>query len=191
MAGRIVVGKVGTATVSGDELRRAMDPSDQILAAKQKGLSDLVPILDRLRAEGKAIVMTNGCFDLLHVGHIRFLGASKKMGDILVVAIDDDDSVRALKGKGRPVIAAQERVRVITALDSVDYVTIFATKDLERLIEAIRPDILTKGSNYTNQTVMGRKIVERLGGRVAMIPVTEAISSTQVINQIKQGEAAD
>ncbi len=190
-AGRIVVGKVGTATVSREELRRVMDPSDQILAAKQKRLSDLVPILDRLRAEGKTIVMTNGCFDLLHVGHIRFLGASKKMGDILVVAIDDDDSVRTLKGKGRPVIAAQERVRVITALDSVDYVTIFATKDLERLIEAIRPDILTKGSNYTDQTVMGRKIVERTGGRVAMIPVTEAISSTQVINQIKQGEAAD
>jgi D-beta-D-heptose 7-phosphate kinase/D-beta-D-heptose 1-phosphate adenosyltransferase len=187
VAGRIVVGKVGTATVSKEELQKAIEPSVQALAAKQKGLSDLILIVDRLRAEGKSIVMTNGCFDLLHVGHIKLLSASKKMGDVLVVAIDDDESVRTLKGKDRPIIAAEQRVRIICALDCVDYVTVFSTKELEGLIEALRPNVLTKGSNYTNETVLGREIVERLGGQVALIPMTEAVSSTKVINQIKRG----
>ncbi|MBE9581246.1 MAG: D-glycero-beta-D-manno-heptose-7-phosphate kinase [Proteobacteria bacterium] len=191
VAAGIVVEKVGTATVSIKELQNALEPSIEALATKQKTLSDLVPIIDRLRAGGKTIVMTNGCFDLLHVGHIKLLSASKKMGDVLIVAIDDDESVRALKGKDRPIIAAQERIRIISALDCVDYVTLFSTRELGDLIEALRPDVLTKGSNYTNETVLGREIVEKFGGRVALIPMTEAVSSTGVINQIKQGAAAD
>jgi D-beta-D-heptose 7-phosphate kinase/D-beta-D-heptose 1-phosphate adenosyltransferase len=186
MAGRIVVGKVGTATVSMEELRKAAEPSDEALAAKHKNLSDLVPILDQLRAEGKTLVLTNGCFDLLHVGHIKLFAASKKMGDVLIVAIDDDDSVSALKGEGRPIISEQERLRIISAMDSVDYVTVFSTKDLEDLIKAIRPHILTKGSNYSNKPVLGREIVETLGGEVVLVPMSEAVSSTQVINQIKK-----
>jgi len=189
VAAGIVVGKVGTATVSREELQRALEPSVGALAAKQKALSDLIPITDRLRAEGKTIVMTNGCFDLLHVGHIKLLSASKKMGDVLIVAIDDDESVRLLKGKGRPIIGAKERLRIISALDCVDYVTLFSTRELENLIEAIRPDILTKGSNYTTETVLGVEIVERYGGRVALIPITEAVSSTRIISQIK-GQAS-
>ena len=191
VAAGIVVGKVGTATVSRKELQRALEPSIEALATKQKTLSDLILIIDRLRAGGKTIVMTNGCFDLLHVGHIKLLSASKKMGDVLIVAIDDDESVRALKGKDRPIIAAQERIRIISALDCVDYVTLFSTRELGDLIEALRPDVLTKGSNYTNETVLGREIVEKFGGSVALIPMTEAVSSTGVINQIKQGAAAD
>ena len=147
----------------------------------------MIPLAERLRAEGKTIVMTNGCFDLLHVGHIKLLSASKKMGDVLIVAIDDDGSVKALKGEERPIIGAEERLRIISALDSVDYVTLFSTNELENLIEAIRPNILTKGSNYTTETVLGRDIVERFGGRVALIPITEAVSSTRIINQIKKG----
>jgi D-beta-D-heptose 7-phosphate kinase/D-beta-D-heptose 1-phosphate adenosyltransferase len=188
VAAGIVVGKVGTATVSREELQRALEPFVGGLAAKQKRLSDLIPIAKRLRAEGKTIVMTNGCFDLLHVGHIKLLSASKKMGNVLIVAIDDDESVKALKGEGRPIIEAQERLRIISALDSVDYVTLFSTKELEHLIEAVQPDILTKGSNYTTETVLGREIVERSGGRVVLIPITEAVSSTRIINQIKEGE---
>ena len=189
IAAGIVVGKVGTATVSREELQSALEPAVGGLAAKQKGLSDLVPIVERLRAEGKAIVMTNGCFDLLHIGHIKFLSASKRLGDVLIVAIDDDASVKALKGGERPIIGAQERLRIISALDCVDYVTLFSTKELEHVIESIRPHILSKGSNYTTETVLGRKIVERSGGRVALIPITESVSSTSIINQIKQGEA--
>jgi D-beta-D-heptose 7-phosphate kinase/D-beta-D-heptose 1-phosphate adenosyltransferase len=186
VAAGIVVGKVGTATVSREELQNALEPSVRALAAKQKKLPDLIAIVERLRAEGKTIVMTNGCFDLLHVGHIKLLSASKKMGDVLVVAIDDDRSVKALKGKDRPIIKAQERVRIISALDSVDYVTLFSTEELEYVIEAVRPDVLTKGSNYTMKNVLGREIVEKSGGRIELIPITEAVSSTRIINQIKQ-----
>jgi D-beta-D-heptose 7-phosphate kinase/D-beta-D-heptose 1-phosphate adenosyltransferase len=186
VAAGIVVGKVGTATVSREELQNALEPSVRALAAKQKKLPDLIAIVERFRAEGKTIVMTNGCFDLLHVGHIKLLFASKKMGDVLIVAIDDDRSVKALKGEDRPIIKAQERVRIISALDSVDYVTLFSTEELEYVIEAVRPDVLTKGSNYTMKNVLGREIVERSGGRVELIPITEAVSSTRIINQIKQ-----
>ncbi len=150
-------------------------------------MSDLALLVDHLRAEGKTIVMTNGCFDLLHIGHIRLLSASKKMGDVLIVAIDDDESVQVLKGEGRPIIGAQERLRIISALDCVDYVTLFSTNELKDVIEAIRPDILTKGSDYTTETVLGRQIVERSGGRVVLVPVTEVTSSTRMINQIKDG----
>ena len=191
VAAGIVVGKVGTATVSREELQGAIEPSLDAWSAKQKTLPDLIPIAQRLSAEGKTIVMTNGCFDLLHVGHIQLLSASKKMGDVLIVAIDDDESVRALKGKGRPIIAAQERVRIISALDCVDYVTLFSTKELEGLIEAIRPNILTKGSNYSTETVIGRQMVERFGGRVALLPITEPVSSTKIIDQIKGNRSED
>ena len=186
VAAGIVVGKVGTATVSREEIQRALEPAVGSMA-KQKTVSELVPITERLRAEGKTVVMTNGCFDLLHVGHIKLLSASKKMGDVLIVAIDDDESVRALKGGDRPIVGAQQRLRIISALDCVDYVTLFSTKDLEHLIDAVRPDILTKGSNYTTETVLGREIVESSGGRVVLIPITEPVSSTRIINQIKKG----
>ena len=133
--------------------------------------------------------MTNGCFDVLHTGHIKLLSASKEMGDVLIVAIDDDESVRILKGNDRPVIRAQERLRIISALDGVDYVTLFSTKDLEGVIEAIRPDVLTKGTNYTNESVSGRAVVESAGGRIELIPITEAVSSSRIIDQIKQGNS--
>jgi len=186
-AAGIVVGKVGTAPVSGEELQGAVEPSAGAMVAKHRSVSDLVSIADHLRAEGKTVVMTNGCFDLLHVGHIKFLSASKKMGDALIVAVDDDDSVRMLKGKERPIVGERERAGIISALDCVDYVILFSTNELESLIEAIRPHILTKGSNYTVETVLGREILEEFGGRVALIQITEPISSTQIIDQIKQG----
>jgi len=186
VAAGVVVGKVGTASVSAEELAKALSPSAEALTGKYKSVSELTALANRLKAEGKTIVMTNGCFDLLHVGHVKLLSASKKMGDVLIVAIDDDDSVRILKGKDRPIIGAQERLGIISALDCVDHVTLFSTNDLESLIEAIRPHILTKGSNYTTETVLGREIVERFKGRVALVQITEPVSSTQIINQIKQ-----
>jgi D-beta-D-heptose 7-phosphate kinase/D-beta-D-heptose 1-phosphate adenosyltransferase len=130
--------------------------------------------------------LTNGCFDLLHVGHIQLFSASKQLGDVMIVAIDDDDSVRLLKGAGRPVIGATERVRILSALDSVDYVVVFATNELDNVIGAIRPDVLTKGSDYESAEVLGRKIVESYGGRIEQIPIAEEISATQIINSIKK-----
>jgi len=130
--------------------------------------------------------MTNGCFDLLHAGHIMLFAASKQLGDILIVAIDDDDSVRMNKGMGRPVIRAKERIQILSALDSVDYVVVFSSDKLENLIKTIRPDVLTKGSNYTEKDVLGYEDVNHFGGKVVLIPITENISSTQIINNIKR-----
>jgi len=184
-AAGIVVGKVGTATVSRKELTQALSQAPDDSAAKEKSLRELAELCRKLRKNRKRIVLTNGCFDLLHVGHIRLFSASKQLGDVLIVAIDDDDSVLRLKGAGRPVIGASERVRIISALDSVDYVVVFATAHLDEVIATIRPDVLTKGSNYESAKVLGREIVERHGGRVELIPTTEAVSSTKIINAIK------
>jgi D-beta-D-heptose 7-phosphate kinase/D-beta-D-heptose 1-phosphate adenosyltransferase len=184
-AAGVVVGKVGTATVTRAELLEALQPGTEPTAAKHKTLAEMTELSGELRRKGKRVVLTNGCFDLLHAGHIRLFAASRVFGDVLVVALDDDASVRELKGAGRPVIGAAERVRILSALDSVDYVTVFATSELDKVIEAVRPDVLTKGSNYENDTVVGRELVERLGGRVALVPVTEGVSSTRIIETIK------
>lgn len=189
-AGGVVVGKVGTATVSREELQAAMNETTDFLTAKKRTMQDLVPLVDRYRAQGRTVVLTNGCFDLLHVGHVKFLAASRRMGDLLIVAVDDDASVQTLKGPGRPIIGAEQRLRIISALDSVDYVMLFSADQLESVIEALRPDILTKGSNYTCDQVLGKAAVERLGGQVVLIPITEEISSTGVIDQIRQGKGA-
>ena len=184
-AAGIVVGKVGTATVSIKELKAALESDKLGAVLKHKKISELPDLVRDLKKKGKKIVMTNGCFDLLHVGHIILFAASKRMGDVLIAAIDDDESVKKIKGKGRPVIRADERIRILSALDSIDYVVAFPPGNLEKLIAIIQPDILTKGSNYSSQEVYGSKIVEQHGGRVVLIPVTEDISSTGIINNIK------
>ncbi len=187
-AAGIVVGKVGTATVSKQELSTALKRFPHEISPKYKSLSRISLIAREIKKAGKKIVMTNGCFDILHTGHLMLFEASKKMGDILIVAIDDDDSVTRLKGPGRPVINAKQRVRILSALDNVDYVVIFSTGELNQVIKTIRPDILTKGSNYSSNKVEGKELVEKLGGRVALIPVTENISSTEIINHIRGRE---
>ena len=185
-AAGVVVGKVGTAGASRVELAEALQPSADPSVIKHRRLAELADIARELRRMGRRIVLTNGCFDLLHVGHIRLFTVSKTMGDVLIVAVDDDESVRKLKGPGRPLIHAAERVRILSAMDSVDYVVVFPTQELDRVIEAVRPDVLTKGSNYETDEVLGREVVERCGGRVALIPVTESISASRIIDTIKR-----
>jgi D-beta-D-heptose 7-phosphate kinase/D-beta-D-heptose 1-phosphate adenosyltransferase len=184
-AAGIVVGKVGTATLSREELATALTPDQDALSSKHKRMSELPALIQELKKKDKRIIMTNGCFDLLHPGHIMLFSASKELGDILIVGIDDDDSVKKLKGSGRPVIGVKERARILCALNSVDYVVVFSTGELTKLIEIIQPDVLTKGSNYTSEEVFGRERVEALGGKVVLIPVSEDISSTRIINDIK------
>jgi len=185
-AAGVVVGKVGTAGASRAELADALQPSADPSAIKHRRLPELADVARELRRMGRRIVLTNGCFDLLHVGHIRLFTVSKTMGDVLIVAVDDDESVRKLKGPGRPLIHAAERVRILSAMESVDYVVVFPTQELDRVIEAVRPDVLTKGSNYETDQVLGREVVERCGGRVALIPVTESISASRIIDTIKR-----
>jgi len=182
---KIVMGKVGTATVSKQEPGSALRSHDHGLPAKYTDFSELPTLVEELKKKGKRLVLTNGCFDLLHAGHIKLFSASKQLGDILFVAIDDDESVKKLKGPGRPVLNANERGRILSALDAVDYVVVFSSHELKKLIEIIQPDVLTKGSNYTPKEVFGRELVEKYGGRVELIPVTENISSTRIINTIK------
>jgi D-beta-D-heptose 7-phosphate kinase/D-beta-D-heptose 1-phosphate adenosyltransferase len=184
-AAGIVVGKLGTATVTAAELEQALGMAALKLPAKFKSPQELAKICGDLHRRGERIVMTNGCFDLIHAGHIQLLTASRRFGDVLVVAIDDDVSVAALKGPGRPVVGADQRVAILSALDPVDYVTVFATEKLADLIARVKPDVLTKGSNWRLDQVAGRRQVEDLGGRVVLIPVAEEISASRIIRGIQ------
>jgi len=184
-AAGIVVGKVGTATVSIGELEAATQAFSSDVALKQKSPADMPALVDALRKKNKRIVFTNGCFDLLHAGHIMLFSASRQLGDVLIVAVDDDESVRAVKGPGRPVLRANERVRILCALESVDYVVVFSGRELLKLIDSIRPDVLTKGDNYDSGQVIGREVVEAHGGQVVRLPIREDISASGIIERIR------
>jgi rfaE bifunctional protein nucleotidyltransferase chain/domain len=137
-------------------------------------------------AREKKIVFTNGCFDLLHLGHIDYLEKASRLGDYLIVALNSDASVRALKGDSRPIIAEGARARIIAALEFVDAVTIFDETTPERLIRAILPDILVKGSDYAPERVAGAEWVKQNGGELALIPFLEGYSTTAIIEKIKK-----
>jgi D-beta-D-heptose 7-phosphate kinase/D-beta-D-heptose 1-phosphate adenosyltransferase len=147
---------------------------------------ELKKIIDRHRQEGKKIVFTNGCFDILHVGHTRYLAAAKKQGDILILGLNSDESVRSLKGKERPLIPENERADVIAALESVDYVTIFHELTPLELIEYLKPDIIVKGGDWKEEDVVGRESVSKWGGRVIIIPEVKGSSTTNIIEKIKK-----
>lgn len=136
---------------------------------------------------GKRIVFTNGCFDILHAGHIKYLNDSKKLGDLLIIGLNSDDSVRRLKGTNRPINSENDRATVISALKSVDYVSIFNEDTPFELINLIIPNVLTKGGDYIIQDIVGADIVIGNGGEVAIIKYVEGKSTTSIINKMKQG----
>jgi rfaE bifunctional protein nucleotidyltransferase chain/domain len=142
--------------------------------------------IEQYKKEGKKIVFTNGCFDILHAGHVRYLSDAKKLGDILILAINSDSSVRSIKGKPRPFIPQAERAYVIASLESVDYVTIFDEDTPLLLIEYLQPHILVKGGDWTEETVVGRDSVTKWGGRVVIMPEVKGISTTNIIEKIKK-----
>jgi D-beta-D-heptose 7-phosphate kinase/D-beta-D-heptose 1-phosphate adenosyltransferase len=187
IAAGVVVGKVGTAPVFRAELERELGRASGHLDEKIRTLAELRLLVPHLKAQGKRIVFTNGCFDLLHVGHIKFLEDSRCLGDFLLVALDSDASVSRVKGEGRPVIAAEQRLRMLAALAAVDSVTLFDSQDLEGILQSLQPDILTKGSNYPEAEVGGRDIVLSYGGQVVLLPVREPVSVSGLIDQIRQG----
>jgi rfaE bifunctional protein nucleotidyltransferase chain/domain len=139
-----------------------------------------------LRAEGRTLVFTNGCFDLLHVGHVRYLAAARLLGDALLVAVNSDRSVRALKGAGRPVLSEAERAELLAALSSVDFVTVFDEDSPRTLISEVLPDVLVKGGDYRLEEIHGREEVERAGGRVLALPFIEGASTTGIIERIRE-----
>ena len=142
--------------------------------------------LGQRRSRGEKIAFTNGCFDILHVGHVRYLAEARKRGDLLVLALNSDASVRAIKGERRPLVPEQERAEVIAALGSVDYVTLFNEETPLRLIEFLRPDCLVKGGDWAEEAVVGREAVRSWGGAVHLIPVVEGASTTNIVEKILQ-----
>jgi D-glycero-beta-D-manno-heptose 1-phosphate adenylyltransferase len=146
----------------------------------------LVPLLRAAQTQGKRIVFTNGCFDLMHVGHTRYLQAAKDLGDLLVVGVNSDASVRSLnKAPDRPVVTEAQRAEVLAALGCVDYVAIFSEPDPLNLITAVQPDVLVKGGDWDIDRIIGRGVVEQRGGAVRTIPLVPGMSTTSLIQRIR------
>ena len=181
-AAGIVVSKVGTVPIQREELLGAL--SQQLALGMDEKLLPHDRLLSRVsawRAAGESIVFTNGCFDILHIGHICLLEQARRKGDRLIVGLNSDDSVRRLKGPLRPIVPESERGRVLAALGSVDAVVVFDEDTPLRLIEAIRPDVLVKGGDYTEDAVVGAREVRAWGGRVELIPLVGNISTSRLI----------
>ncbi len=150
-----------------------------------RGLDEVRRVRASLRAAGRRLVFTNGCFDILHVGHVRYLGQARAEGDALLVAINSDRSVRALKGEGRPVVTERERAEVLAGLAAVDFVTVFDEDSPRSLIAELLPDVLVKGGDYALDEIHGREEVEAAGGRVLALPFVEGASTTGIIERVK------
>lgn len=145
---------------------------------------ELSQVCTALRTQGQRIVFTNGCFDLLHPGHIRYLQEARKLGDKLIVALNSDRSVRELKGDSRPILREQERAEVVAALGCVDYVIIFDDVSPRAVINQVKPDILVKGGDWSVDQIIGREEVEAAGGRVLNLPYVEGCSTSEIISRI-------
>jgi rfaE bifunctional protein nucleotidyltransferase chain/domain len=156
----------------------------QAAADKIKGLDELVQIVRQRRAAGNTVVFTNGCFDLLHRGHVRLLQQARGLGDVLIVGLNSDGSVRGLKGPTRPVLPQDERGEVLAALSPVDYVVVFDEADPGRIIAALQPDVLVKGADWPPHEIIGRDAVEARGGRVVTVPLVHGSSTTAIIQRI-------
>ena len=153
---------------------------------KIKNFIEINNIVNELKRKGKRIVFTNGCFDILHAGHIKLLKKAKKLGDVLIVGINKDKSIKKIKGKDRPIMDEKQRIEIISAIEFVDYVVPFGDTTPEKLIKIIRPDIIVKGGDYKKDEVVGKNIVEKYGGKVYIFPLVKNISTTKIINKIKK-----
>ena len=184
-AAGVVVAKLGTASVTPGELTEVADP---LPGARDKqgvvSASDMLDVMAEARASGQRVVMTNGCFDLLHPGHIAYLEQAASLGDLLVVAVNDDDSVRRLKGDARPVNAVADRMAVLAGLASVNYTLPFSEDTPAKLIEALAPDVLVKGGDYTVEEIAGHESVIARGGEVVVLDFLEGHSTSSLIDRL-------
>ena len=151
---------------------------------KTVNLNELMDIRERAKKEGKKVVFTNGCFDILHRGHVDYLENAKKMGDILIVGLNSDESVKKIKGDKRPIVAQDDRALVLSALGCVDYVCIFDEETPEELIKKLIPDVLVKGGDWEKENIVGKKTVEKNGGEVFTIPELKGRSTKKIIETI-------
>ena len=184
LAAGIEVGKLGAAAVGREEILRCIEGAALHDGEKFLRRGDIPKMVSQARGQARRIVFTNGCFDILHLGHIKLLQKARALGDILVVGINDDASVRRLKGEKRPLIGENERAHVLAALDCVDFVTLFPEDTPLVLLELIRPDVLVKGGDYAIHEVVGRDMVESYGGRVELVPIVEGFSTSDLVRRI-------
>jgi len=184
VAAGVEVGKVGAVPISKSEILSELMGGSNPLYTKIKVLDELEEILNRHRKENKKIVFTNGCFDILHVGHIEYLKFSRKQGDVLVIGLNTDRSVREQKGDKRPFVSEDERARLISALEDVDYVILFDDLTPEKLIRRVKPDVLVKGEDWKEKGVVGREFVESYGGKVILAPLVKDVSTTDIVSRI-------
>lgn len=181
-----MVRRDGTSVCSSRDLRAELSPSDDV-AIDAEALADAI---GRHRAEGRRVVFTNGCFDVVHRGHTTSLRQARRLGDVLVVAINDDASVRRLKGPDRPVNTAADRAAVLAALECVDYVTVFSTDTPIPLLELIKPDVYAKGGDYTPEMLAETSVVQGYGGIVHMLDYVESHSTSGIVEQIRERRAS-
>ncbi|OPZ15975.1 MAG: Bifunctional protein HldE [candidate division BRC1 bacterium ADurb.BinA364] len=187
LAGSVVVGKLGAASATREELLDALDPGRA--QRKLRGATQLKAELAMLRAAGKRIVFTNGCFDLFHLGHIKFLERARQLGGALVVAINSDASVRRVKGPPRPVLDQDSRAAILSAIDAVDFVVLFDEDTPERLLRELRPDVLVKGKGLKEQQIVGAEIVEAQGGRTVSLPLFGETTTDAMVEKIARQPA--
>lgn len=154
--------------------------------SKVKSLVELKPIVQRIQREGRTVVWTNGCFDILHAGHVTYLIEAARQGDVLIVGLNSDASVREVKGPGRPINAQAERALVLSALECIDYVTIFSDASPLPLLDELRPDVYAKGGDYGLDTIHQeeRRFVEGYGGTICIVPGVEGLSTTEIIDRM-------
>jgi len=186
-AGSVVVGKIGTAPCFREELEEALAGHEPI-TKKIKTRQEIGPIAGNLKNEGVKVVFTNGCFDILHLGHVRYLREAKKLGDVLIVGVNSDKSVAALKGPSRPYVSEMERAEILASLEFVDYVIIFSELRPDNLIKAVAPNVHVKGGDYKIDDLPEKKIVESLGGKVVVIPPIKGRSTTNIVAKILGGK---
>lgn len=184
IAAGIAVGKLGTSTVSPEEIINAVALTHSDSDSKIKNRDVLTAVIAAEKARGRKIVFTNGCFDLLHAGHVKYLQKARNLGDLLVLGLNSDASVRRLKGEKRPLIGEEERAHILAALDCIDYVVLFDEDTPLDLITAIKPHILAKGGDYTADGVVGKEVVEAYGGRVELVTFVDGKSTTNIIERI-------
>ena len=154
------------------------------MTSKILKLSDLLQVIEGLREAGKRIVFTNGCFDILHVGHVRYLSAARSKGDALVLGLNSDASVKSIKPENRPIVSQDQRAEVLAGLACVDYITIFDEPDPLALIKTIKPDVLIKGADWEEAEIIGSDVVKSYGGNVVRIEVVPDISTSRIIQRI-------
>ena len=154
-------------------------------AGKIKNLAQLIPIREQLRLQGLTVVFTNGCFDLLHAGHIHYLERARAQGDRLIVALNSDGSVTQLKGPGRPILTQGDRCRIVASLECVDWVTVFAEITPRRIIQDLMPDVLVKGGDWPLDQIVGRSVVEKAGGKVISVQFEKGKSTSGIIQHIR------